>query len=150
MVVGLVTTGTLFMMHDRYKRMMHESSSFGDRMLETACIIFFIPVILVPFTHWYECGKKARFINSWKKMQVRHSRTNYKNGWTLHCLSDHQNFLDRGISTTCEVCLLYGVQMADMSNVLGSSCVKHFQGKTPFGETIVSLRVNEFLAPYKT
>jgi hypothetical protein len=28
--------------------------------------------------------------------------------------------------------------------------VKHFQGKTPFGETIVSLRVNEFLAPYKT
>jgi hypothetical protein len=72
-VVGLVTAGTLFMMHDRYNRMMQESSSFGDRMLETQCIIFFIPVILVPFTHWFECGKNARFINGWKKMQVRQS-----------------------------------------------------------------------------
>jgi len=32
-VVGLVTAGTLFMMHDRYNRMIQESSSFGDRML---------------------------------------------------------------------------------------------------------------------
>jgi len=36
-------------------------------MLETACILFFIPDILVPFTHWYECGKNARFIDRWKK-----------------------------------------------------------------------------------
>jgi hypothetical protein len=70
-VVGLVTAGTLFTMHDRYSLMTQESSSFGDKILETACIIFFTPVILVPFTHWYECGKKARFINGWKKMQVR-------------------------------------------------------------------------------
>jgi hypothetical protein len=73
LVVGLVTAGMLLVMHDRYTRMMQESSSFGNRMLETACIIFFIPVILVPFTHWYECGKNARFINRWKKMQVRQS-----------------------------------------------------------------------------
>ena len=79
-VVGLMTTGTLFVMRDRYNRMMQESSSFGDRMLETACIIFFIPVILVPFTHWYECGKKARFINRWKKMQVRRSCIICNNG----------------------------------------------------------------------
>jgi len=71
--VGLVTAGRLFMIHDRYIRMKQESSSFGDRMLETTCIIFFVPVILVPFTHWYECGKNARFINRWKKMQVRQS-----------------------------------------------------------------------------
>ena len=69
-VVGLVTARTLFVMHDRYNRLMQESSSFGDRMLETACILFFIPDILVPFTHCYECGKNARFINRWKKMQV--------------------------------------------------------------------------------
>lgn len=56
-VVGLMTAGTLFMMHDRYNCMMQDRSSFEDRMLEKACLIFFIPVILVPFTHWYECGE---------------------------------------------------------------------------------------------
>jgi hypothetical protein len=73
-MVGLVTAGMLFVMHDRYNRMMQESSSFGDRMLETACIIFFIPVILVPFTHWYECGNKREIHKQMgEKMQVRQS-----------------------------------------------------------------------------
>jgi hypothetical protein len=66
-VVGLVTAGTLFVMHDRYNRLMQESSSFGDRMLETACILFFIPEILVPFTHWYECGKKRKIHKQMEK-----------------------------------------------------------------------------------
>jgi hypothetical protein len=70
-VVGLFTAGTLFMMHDRYWRVLDENSSFGDKVLETANIIFFLPVILVPFTHWFESGKKARFVNSWRGIQVR-------------------------------------------------------------------------------
>lgn len=70
-VVGLVTAGTLFMVNDRFWRVVDQNSSFGDKVLETANIIFFLPVILVPFTHWFECGKKARFVNSWRRMQVR-------------------------------------------------------------------------------
>jgi hypothetical protein len=70
-VVGLVTAGTLLMMNDRYWRIVDQTSSFGDNVLEAANIIFFLPVILVPFTHWYECGKKARFVNNWRMIQVR-------------------------------------------------------------------------------
>jgi len=70
-VVGVVATGTLFMMKERYWRMMETTSSFGDKLLEVANILFFLPVILVPFTHWYECGKKVTFANNWKRMQVR-------------------------------------------------------------------------------
>ncbi|XP_021920294.1 gustatory and odorant receptor 24-like isoform X2 [Zootermopsis nevadensis] len=69
-VVGLVTAGTLFMVNDRFWRVVDQNSSFGDKVLETANIIFFLPVILVPFTHWFECGKKARFVNSWRRMQT--------------------------------------------------------------------------------
>jgi hypothetical protein len=69
-VVGLVTAGSLLMMNDRCWRVVDENSSFGDKVLETANIIFFLPVILVPFTHWCESGKKARFVNSWHRIEA--------------------------------------------------------------------------------
>ena len=68
-VSGMMTVGILVIMKERYSLLIG-SSSFEDRVLEIATFIFFLPALLVPYTHWFECDKKSSFINNFKKIQV--------------------------------------------------------------------------------
>ncbi|KAJ9590819.1 hypothetical protein L9F63_016150, partial [Diploptera punctata] len=56
-------------MRERWS-LLTDTSSFGYRILEAASFIFFLPALLVPYTHWFECNKKVNFMNKFKIFEM--------------------------------------------------------------------------------